>query len=304
MLATRFLPLILLSLFFRSGPALGVATDSDWAHRWWVQKTVRALRAGKGFLPTEDPETFVTLDPKALVEHLVHAPEFADAVLNFNLHFLGFPVDAIRYENGNYTNALFSVPHAITSAKAFLQMNGDYFSLLQIAQPLYFAPLSRPPNLDPGDPLLDSITLRNKNMALWLSRLDGVIALASQTPTPTLQQVCAKYQQDSNTVFTLYLPGDFVRLALLSPGWYNAPRAVCYRKPTPPVADFLQSVTDVRKKTAQFFSNLNDYDPARYSTPDLNGIRIYDLGALGLPISPNQFTFTVSLLTRNDRSST
>lgn len=290
---------IVISIFLTSlFLSFGLAADpkADWQHEWWVQKTVRALRGGAGPGLSDNFKAWLALPREQLVSHLVNDPLFADTLLSFNLSFLGFPVDRIREENGNYNNNLYSFPHAISSVRDLLQ-GGDYFSLMQLEHPYYFPPLNRPRVVESGDEKLDNLTLRTKNGQRLLKELDDLIAQAQANPAPSIQDLCAGFQQhtlDLQGKYGLGMLYPFIRLVQFSGEWYWPVTRGCFNPSRYSVGQFITGAQAVRAKVAQFLANINDYDPTRYKTTTPLAIRTLDLNAIGLNVGYNQFTYTVA----------
>ena len=66
---------------------------------------------------------------------------FGDAVLDFNLFFLGFKSDHLKID-GAYDRTVFGFPNAVAAAQELLK-GGDYFKLFDLEGPFYMAPLGR-----------------------------------------------------------------------------------------------------------------------------------------------------------------
>lgn len=124
-------------------PEASVAPINDWDRRWWLDKTARMLRGGKGIGPDDDAESLLRLTNEEIVRRFMADRRFADTVLDFNLFVLGFKSDSLRSGTA-YDRAVFGFPNAIASAKAIAR-GGDYLKLLDLVGPFYMAPLRSEP---------------------------------------------------------------------------------------------------------------------------------------------------------------
>src|SRR5687768_16107541 len=104
-------PALLFAALLTSTLALAQEPD-PWEHRSWIAKAGRVLRAGSA-LTLEEIEALAPLSKEEVVAELMRAPAFGDAVLDFNLYFLGvkpnilyYPGEGTRY----YTQEVWSKP--------------------------------------------------------------------------------------------------------------------------------------------------------------------------------------------------
>ena len=103
------------------------------------------------------------MSEEEIARHFMNDPRFGDALLDFNMYFIGFKADDIKTD-GAYNSHAFDFPNTISAAQALLS-NGDYFKLFDLEGPLFLAPLRRetdPENMLPGDAGLTAAELRRK----------------------------------------------------------------------------------------------------------------------------------------------
>src|SRR6476619_3398568 len=69
---------------------VSVPAQSPWEKRWWIDKTAKLLRAGEGIGPDDDLEALLKMSEEEIARHFMNDPRFADALLDFNMYFMGF----------------------------------------------------------------------------------------------------------------------------------------------------------------------------------------------------------------------
>jgi hypothetical protein len=117
---------------------------------------------------------------------------FGDAILDFNMYFLGFKADDIKTD-GLYNNYAFDFANAIAASQALLN-DGDYFKLFDLEGDFFMAPLRRfPPDdgLLPEDAELSAGQLRHKAVGELQAVFDDLSATAAQA-AGTGQDLCKK----------------------------------------------------------------------------------------------------------------
>ena len=118
----------------------------DWEKARWIEKTAQILFAGHTLLP-EEISKIVLLPKDEIVEQLLKDQRFGEAVLDFNLFYLGFRPPSLREYDGTlrktlYHSDVYLYPAAINSANQVLQ-NGNYLKIFALQQPSYKSPLTK-----------------------------------------------------------------------------------------------------------------------------------------------------------------
>src|SRR5262249_11692448 len=90
------------------------------------------------------------LSKEEIARRFMSDARFGDAILDFNLFFLGFKSDQLK-SGGAYDRTVFDFPNAVAAAQALLK-NGDYFQLFDLEGPFYMAPLRSEPLDEPPQP--------------------------------------------------------------------------------------------------------------------------------------------------------
>lgn len=172
---------------------VSVPAQSSWEKRWWIDKTAKLLRAGEGIGPDDDMEALLKMSEEEVARHFMNDPRFADALLDFNMYFMGFKADDIRTD-GVYNNHAFDFANAISASRALLS-DGDYFKLFDLEGELFMAPLRREPNpenLLPEDAGLTADQLRRKVVGELQKTLTGLGTLATAQMSTNGQELCRK----------------------------------------------------------------------------------------------------------------
>lgn len=106
--------------------------ESVWAKAGWIQQAARATLGADAVLDQSTMNDLLQKEPEEIVDGFVSDPRFGNAVLNFNLYFLGRSVndlfESTNASSSGYSNAVKSMPHAILSARNVME-NKDYFDL-------------------------------------------------------------------------------------------------------------------------------------------------------------------------------
>ncbi|MCB9073769.1 MAG: hypothetical protein H6623_09115 [Bdellovibrionaceae bacterium] len=124
-------------------------SDDEYAHMLWVAKTARFLRGGKALNKSDNPNQFVHMTREQVVDYFIKNVDFFDAILDFNIYFFGFSLDAIKTD-GKYDYSIFDHSAALASAVEVAH-GGDYFALLNPYPEMILQPLS-----DVSDDVLSS----------------------------------------------------------------------------------------------------------------------------------------------------
>jgi hypothetical protein len=91
--------------------------QSLWEKRWWIDKTAKLLRAGEGIGPDDDVEALLKMSEEEVARHFMNDPRFGDALLDFNMYFMGFKADDIKTD-GVYNSHAFDFANAISASGA------------------------------------------------------------------------------------------------------------------------------------------------------------------------------------------
>ena len=161
------------------------------SRRAWLSKVTEAARAGQGVTIEEEAyiESLLTLPDEqfsqdAYIDRLFADPRIADAVLDFNLFFLGKdqgPVVERRYSTGevSYSEYALAYTGAVHSAIQVLPGGSNYLSFFDWEIPIYLAPLSKPGVKEPNRAPLNStgldLTTGLKRMDYRQSRLNKIL---------------------------------------------------------------------------------------------------------------------------------
>ena len=160
--------------------------QSLWEKRWWIDKTAKLLRAGEGIGPDDDVEALLKMSEEEVARHFMNDPRFGDALLDFNMYFMGFKADDIKTD-GVYNSHAFDFANAISASQALLT-DGDYFKLFDLEGDLFMAPLRSEPSEEdmlPGDAGLTATGLRRKAVG-ELQALFAGLARSQRPRHPTV----------------------------------------------------------------------------------------------------------------------
>ncbi len=108
----------------------------------WIQKVSETLHNGHGITSEKELDELMMLDDHGVVDQLMESDKFIDSVVEFNLFYLGFKADKLKYPDDSFLSVLqskLSFPAAITAARE-LKNNGDYFKLYDLKHPFYAKP--------------------------------------------------------------------------------------------------------------------------------------------------------------------
>ncbi len=178
----------------------------DWERKWWVEKTVRALRGGMGLLPDENIETLSAKTNDELIKYLMEHPLFGDLGFDFGLYFLGRKQETIR-ESPNFSPnpAIFNTPQVIAFANDLVSNNGVENLL----------------TLDPKIPYLGS-EYKEEEINKIKEAFAKVIDESEKDSHPTQERVCEWYY---TALFPLLNPmgkeTSFGTWFTTSPEWFG-----------------------------------------------------------------------------------
>lgn len=261
----------------------GLTHAADFDRIGWVQRVARVLRGGKSL---RDPQLIKDLAAKSdgdVIDYLLEQPEFADTALDFNLHFLGFRRDHIRDLDGELSETVYDFPSAISSAREVLK-NGDYLKLLEFQQPLYHGRLKPPVMLEGVDKSIGLEAMRARHFALIQDGIGAQIAFLEAHPETTIGEACNRFIGESRDGYQLTDVGIY--LSVMDVGyntniWYGRIVEVCQGPVVPEGFNFLVELKRLKATNQKFFSSLSAFEPAQYSTVDLDQVRALDVVTTG-----------------------
>jgi hypothetical protein len=283
------------ALYFSQAPAEASPPPVDWSKAAWIDRVARLLRGGRALDPA-DPKlnlaALLPLEKPAIIDALMAEPLFGDAVLDFNLYFLGGkPAELAPDDHKSYNPAVFDYPQAIAAAQQALR-GGDYFKLFDFAQPFYMPALGMAYPQDPADQNLPQPDLRKKIFAKIQATLDGMIQLAQANPPPALKDFCAKANAMSSTLFSIYNAGvsyQIVAKTFFSSEWFNKLTTMCLSPEQYTLQAMVDGLKEARQKDELFFARLAAFEPASYVLHAVTDIQAMDTSGLVDPASFNQF---------------
>jgi hypothetical protein len=169
--------------------------DSLWQKRWWIEKTARLLRGGDGIGPNDDINALLQLPEEEIARRFMSDIRFGDAILDFNMYYLGFKVDDLR-DNGTYRRNAFDFSNAVAAAQALLT-GGDYLKLFDLEGPFFLPPLPTVPDDPPAaeDAALPLPDLRRKAMDEVEEIFLGLYELGAAQARPTAQAYCEQFRK-------------------------------------------------------------------------------------------------------------
>ena len=191
------------------------AKPSQWKKREWTYRTAKLLRAGVP-LEGEEFEKLVAMSEPEIIDQLMQDSRFADAVLDFNMYFIGVKTDSLRDQNDQYISANFGdlsdYPTAIESALNVMK-DGDYLALMQRKAPMYRLPL-------PAFRTEIFKKTRAELIAEFSANYEKLIAEAEANPTQDFTEFCMKHGNEISprTAFpTFVVPIGPLFWAILGP---------------------------------------------------------------------------------------
>src|SRR5262245_13323526 len=280
----------------RGGIRAGIREGASlWQKRWWIDRTARLLRGGEGLGPEDDLDALLPLSKEEIARGFMLDERFGDAILDFNLFFLGFKSDHLK--NGSaYDRTVFDVPTAVAAAQALLE-DGDYFKLFELEGPFYMAPLRSEP-LDeppqPGDEGLTPPQLRSKAMREIEAVFADALAFARTKPAPRLAQVCKAVESlaDSGQTLTpqLHRAFDDAEIFALIRGEVLAKplemlatvaEKACDERTAPSAArkSLLEGLESAVAQIKQAFSAVGEFEPDRYQPKSVLEFKRFALSA-------------------------
>ena len=112
-------------------PQLSLAEDTLHDRQWWIEKTVRLLRAGKGVSTADELQKFTAMTDDEIIDQLLAEKTFSTVAFDFNLFYLGYKSDSLRFVSPHdyltFFPAVFLLQHAVALEGARRITNGDEF---------------------------------------------------------------------------------------------------------------------------------------------------------------------------------
>jgi len=272
-----------------------LAGASFWQKRWWIDRTARLLRGGEGLGPEDDLDALLPLSKEEIARRFMSDERFGDAMLDFNLFFLGFKSDQLK--NGSaYDRTVFDFPNAVAAAQALLK-DGDYFQLFDLEGPFYMAPLRSEP-LDeppqPGDEGLAPAQLRSKAMREIEAVFAEALTFARARPAPELADICKAVEAlaDSGQTLTprLHRAFDDAEIFALIRGEVLAQpletlakvaETACDERTAPAVArkSLLEGLASALAQIKRAFAAIAEFEPDRYQPKSVLEFKRFALSA-------------------------
>jgi hypothetical protein len=269
--------------------------ERDWEHHRWLDKTARLLR-GEGLGRGDDTEALLKMTREEAARHFMKDPRFGDAILDFNLFFLGFKIDVLK-SDGAYDRTAFDFPNAVTSAQAMLK-GGDYLALFDLEASSYFmpplrtAPVDDPP-LDANDAGLTAAQVRHKAVGEMWNEFQKLVAFAVETPAEKVFDLCSRIMAmtlqadfwhgrvirafDDNEAFGL-TRGRAIVGPLDTLGFTTFQE--CWGKGQQPSRATLQAAIQLAlDRFDRTFEEVQQFEPSRYKPQSVAEFRPFDLTA-------------------------
>jgi len=254
--------------------------DASWKQDWWLDKTAKVLRGGRGIGPGDAIEDLRRMPRDAVVRQFMATPDFEDTVIDFSFYFLGFKMNGLRSDDGVLTNALAYHPAVIEATRAALG-GGDYFgALMRYRQPRYVEPLDA--SACTSDPTVPSADIRDAVRTQILGEIDKSIAGLQKSPPASKEEICnglfGKDFDDINTFLGNCIPytGQLFIAASFSPMFE---REGCWA--TKDTAELTAHVQEMRGHIVDLLDFLETLADGKYAPKSVTEFRTIDAPALG-----------------------
>jgi len=288
------LALLVLTLTQSPSRAEDAAAD-NWESLWWLDRTARLLRGGEGLGPEDDVAALQKLSEEEVARRFMADPRFGDAMLDFNMYFLGFKIDTVKVD-GTYVDNAFDFPNAVSGAQAMLS-GGDYLSLFDLEGPFFMAPLSmEDPEEDPEpeDKGLNAQQMRTKAIGEVRASFKALVASGEKKAKFDASAYCAdvnelvfRAEDFTDRFYRSFNDPEIFALSrgrvLLDP--LETLSAIvdseCSRDSTPPI-DTQRIRLAVDRAFAQFeraMTEVESFEPSVYKPQTVADFRRFDLKA-------------------------
>ncbi len=303
----------LLAVLILSAPSISRHPIDDWERLYWIDKSARLLRAGEGLGPADDVAALKPMSDEQIIRHFMKDQRFSDAVLDFNLYFLGFKSDSVRTD-GVYDRSVYGFPSAIASTQELLR-DGDYLKLFDFTGPFYMAPLGaerHEESPDPADKGLTAEELRAKVVAELEDEFVRRIAQATANADPVAlcKDVHALAVREDELTERVHRGFDNSEIFVLIRGRvlshsFSELREVVEAAcddivPQPSSIGILATGLErVRRTLERTFDELSTFEPERYEPDSISEFKPFDLSALPTPIEWPAFGYEQGLALGN-----
>ena len=271
-------------------------TTDLWQKKWWVEKVARRLRAGQGLAPGDDLETLAKMAPEKVIDHFMSDPRFGDAVLDFNMYFLGGKLNDVWNAGGTeYSQSVYDFPHAIAAAKAVVS-GGDYFNLVDLNQPIFMGQMGNPQPETPEDQNTDPDKLRDKYFLRIQKTVDDLLGIVNQNPTMDMPTFCKSFLSSLGgiNIGNLGIPVNLQVYINIGNSWYSKLIFNC-QKPEPAKMDLLAELNLIKTQNQKFYDLILGFLPRLYPQHSVADIRQINMDQFGIREKYTQFGLTQKL---------
>ena len=280
-----------------AAPTAGAPPNALWQKRWWIERTARLLRGGDGLGPDDDIDALLQLSSEEIAWRFMSDPRFGDAILDFNMYFLGFKTDELK-SDGVYKRHAFDFANAVASAQALLT-GADYFKLFDFEGDFFMAPLRTWPHEDPplpGDVGLSPEQMRKRVVDEMQAELADLLAFATSKAPPSRGELCkrikdvvARKEELINRIYRAF--DDAEIFALVRAQAISWPFAVleeaadekCASSSRSPQAEVKHLAAAIKSSADHFsraFAEILKFEPAVYQPQSVLEFKPFDLSAL------------------------
>ena len=260
--------------------------DPQWHKKWWIEKTARLLRAGEGLSPDDDLDELLKLSEEEIARRFMADTRFGDAILDFNIYFLGFRVDSLK-SNGAFNSNAFDFHNAISSARAMVQ-EGDYLKLFDLEGEFYMEPLRAEPhgNEEAG---LTPEEWREKLNADRKRDLEDLINAGQLDEARFCRRAHEFTEKNAVWVKRMRMAYDgfiipFLRARILWDGPIDplsiAISESCAQRSAGGVARVVHEARLMLEEQSRVFAEIRNFEPSRYRPTVLSELRAFDLKTL------------------------
>jgi hypothetical protein len=248
----------------------------------WFHRVARRLRGGQSLKDKTLERELLQKTDEQIVAYFMAQPEFGDYALDFSLHFLGFPRDRLRLQNGEVHPVVFEFPSAISAAREVLR-DGDFLKLIELEQPLYHPRLYSPAPLE-GQKLGDE----ERRAVLFANVQEGLrrqIRAQEKRQKPSFAASCEAFLNDvreGGQIADLGINYLFVDVVFNSNIWYGRLYEICIGSLPKDDVDFLAELKRIYITNTKVWEALKAFEPVRYSTKRLTSIKALDVKQLGV----------------------
>ncbi len=282
-------------LTLRENLFASLATPTEWKQRAWTLRAVRLLRGGEEVSSLEELNRLAALPREQLIDELMADPRFGDAVLDFNLYWMGFKFDSLKDKLGRYQtdieNDVFQYAQAIQSAQNTLN-NQNYFALFQPNAPLLIPQLNNFVIVTADGPQTDPDAYRKHLIAKRVEETDKLIETVKNQPNMTKQQFCEIWfniQPGESSVFIGIGAGVGMYLNFILSQNGNDVDLMCFLEGPLPQTPLLELVTQSKKSMDAFVGVLMDKHTQGYQPHNVHEMETFKIGDRTLQQGPMSY---------------